>query len=162
MLVLSSTNIQFPARAKQGDKAILYDSHLCGHGSLTNVKEKFTLCTRFIRYYRTFIIDLLTSAMERREIAETCNCGEMEMSQSVREQVDKNYEAFVSMLPNIIAQYRNKYALMKDGQIIGYYSTLEDAYMTANKFYPNELYSVQKVTDVPIDLGFFSHAMHIG
>lgn len=88
--------------------------------------------------------------------------GEMEMSELVREQVDKNYQAFLSMLPNIIAQHRNKYALMKDGQVIGFYTTLEDAYMTANKFYPNEPYSVQKVTDVPIDLGFFSHAMRVG
>jgi hypothetical protein len=80
----------------------------------------------------------------------------MAMSDQVREQVNKNYPAFISMLPNIIAQHR------KDGQVIGYYSTLEDAYMTANKFYPNEPYSVQKVTDVPIDLGFFSRAMRVG
>jgi hypothetical protein len=86
----------------------------------------------------------------------------MEMSEAVREQVDKNYQAFLSMLPNIIMQYRNKYALMKDGEVIGYYSTLDDAYMTANKFYPTEPYSVQKVTDVPVDLGFFSHAVRIG
>jgi hypothetical protein len=89
--------------------------------------------------------------------------GEMEMAdQQAREQVDKNYQAFLSMLPNIIAQHRNKYALMKDGQVIGYYSTLEDAYVTANKFYATEPFSVQNVTDVPIDLGFFSHAVPIG
>ncbi len=87
----------------------------------------------------------------------------MEMSdQQAREQVDKNYQVFLSILPNIIAQHRNKYALMKDGQVIGYYSTIEDAYMTANKFYEYEPFSVQKVTDVPIDLGFFSHAVRIG
>ena len=34
-----------------------------------------------------------------------------------REQVDKNYQAFLSMLPNIITQHQNKYALMKDGQL---------------------------------------------
>jgi hypothetical protein len=87
----------------------------------------------------------------------------MEMSdQQAREQVEKNYQVFLSMLPNIIAEHRNKYALMKDGQVIGYYSTLEDAYMTANKFYAEEPFSVQKVTDIPIDLGFFSHAVRIG
>jgi Family of unknown function (DUF5678) len=88
--------------------------------------------------------------------------GEIEMSEQMRDQVDKNYQAFLSMLPSIIAQHRNKYALIKDRQIIGYYSTLEDVYMTANKFYPNEPYSVQKVTDIPIDLGFFSHAVRVG
>jgi Family of unknown function (DUF5678) len=86
--------------------------------------------------------------------------GKMEMTQT-RDQVDKNYEAFVAMLPNIIGLHRNKYALMKDGEVVGYYTTLEDAYMTANKFYPNEPYSVQKVTDVAVDLGFFSHAVSV-
>jgi Family of unknown function (DUF5678) len=83
---------------------------------------------------------------EAPEDSQKRSSREMEISKQVREQVDNNYQAFLSMLPNIIAQHRNKYALMRDGQVIGYYSTLEDAYMTANKFYPNEPYSVQKVT----------------
>ena len=79
----------------------------------------------------------------------------------VREEIDKNYEAFVTMLPNIIGEHRNKYALMKNGDAVGFYSTLEDAYTTANAFFENELYSVQKVTEIPIDLGFFSHAVSV-
>jgi hypothetical protein len=78
---------------------------------------------------------------------------------NIREQVDKNYEAFITMLPTIIGMHRDKYALMRDGLAVGYYSTLEDAYMTANKFYPDGQFSVQKVTDIPVDLGFFSHAV---
>ena len=78
-----------------------------------------------------------------------------------RKQVDENYAAFVSMLPNIIGVHRNKYALMKDGEVVGFYSTLEDVYVTARKFYPSEPFSVQKVTDLPVDLGFFSHAVSI-
>ncbi|HXW27229.1 MAG TPA: hypothetical protein VEK73_20960 [Xanthobacteraceae bacterium] len=81
--------------------------------------------------------------------------------QQVREEVERNYQAFLSLLPSIIALHRNKYALMKNGQAVGFYSTLEDAYMTAHKFYPDEPYSVQKVTDVAVDLGFFSHAVPV-
>ncbi|MFL6797333.1 MAG: hypothetical protein ACJ8F3_07965 [Xanthobacteraceae bacterium] len=79
--------------------------------------------------------------------------------QQAREQVDKNYEAFQALLPTIIPQHHGKYALMKDGEAIGFYSTLEDAYMTANRFYKDDPYSVQKVTQNPVDLGFFSHAV---
>ncbi len=75
----------------------------------------------------------------------------------VRDQVDKNYRAFLAMLPNIIGTQRDKYALMKDGEIVAFYSTLEDAYVTAHKFYPDGEFSVQRVTDIPVDLGFFSH-----
>ncbi len=80
-------------------------------------------------------------------------------SDQVRRQVDENYKAFQALLPSIIALHQDKFALMKDGQAVGYYTTIEDAYMTANQFYKNEPFSVQKVTDTPVDLGFFSHAV---
>jgi hypothetical protein len=80
--------------------------------------------------------------------------------QQARDQVDKNYAAFRAMLPTILPLHLNKYALMKDGEVIGFYSTLEDAYMTANQFYKDQPFSVQRVTDTPVDLGFFSHALH--
>jgi hypothetical protein len=79
--------------------------------------------------------------------------------QVAREQVDKNYEAFCELLPSILPLHQNKYALMKDGIAVGFYSTLEDAYTTANQFYKDQPFSVQKVTDTPVDLGFFSHAV---
>jgi hypothetical protein len=84
--------------------------------------------------------------------------GEM-TPKAAREQVDKNYDAFVGMLPSILPVHQNKYALLKDGEVVGFYSTLEDAYMTANRFFPDQPFSVQKVTDMPVDLGFFSHAV---
>jgi hypothetical protein len=82
------------------------------------------------------------------------------MDERIREQVDKNYEAFQAMLASILPLHQDKYALMKDGEVVGFYSTLEDAYMTANQFYKEQPFSVQKVTDTPVDLGFFSHAVH--
>ena len=78
---------------------------------------------------------------------------------AAREQVDENYKAFIAMLPSILPMHQNKYALLKDGEAVGFYSTLEDAYMTANKFFADQPFSVQKVTDIPVDLGFFSHAV---
>lgn len=78
-----------------------------------------------------------------------------------RDQVDRNYEAFLALPPEVKLQYGNKYALMHDGEVLGYFSTLEDAYMAAKKFLKDKPYSVQKVTDAPVDLGFFSHVMHL-
>jgi hypothetical protein len=76
-----------------------------------------------------------------------------------REEVEKNYRAFQALLPGILAQHRDKYALMRHEKIVNYYSTMEDAYVTAVQFYPDGLFSIQKVTDVPVDLGYFSHAV---
>jgi hypothetical protein len=82
--------------------------------------------------------------------------------EQMREQVDKNYRAFLALLPTIIPLHQDKYALMKDGVAVGFYTTLEDAYMTANQFYKDQPFSVQKVTETPVDLGFFSHAVCSG
>jgi len=79
--------------------------------------------------------------------------------QSARDQVDRNYEAFRALLPTILPLHQDKYALMKDGVAVGFYTTLEDAYMTGNQFYKDQPFSVQKVTDMVVDLGFFSHAV---
>lgn len=73
-------------------------------------------------------------------------------------EVDANYEAFLQRLPELLGLHRNKYALIHNREIIGFYSTLEDAYTTAERFLSNEPFSVQRVTDIPVDLGFFSHA----
>lgn len=81
---------------------------------------------------------------------------------SQQQEVDRNYEEFQKLLPSILHTHRNQYALMQDGKVIGYYSTSRDATITANSFLAGKPYSIQRVTDGKVDLGFFSHAMHIG
>jgi hypothetical protein len=75
-------------------------------------------------------------------------------------EVDRNWEAFQKLLPSIIETHRNKFALMRKGEIVSYYSTALDARTTGEKFFADGLYSIQQVTDVPVDLGYFSHAVH--
>jgi hypothetical protein len=83
------------------------------------------------------------------------------MKNTFRNEVDANYEAFLSILPTVLQTQNNKFALLKGGKVMGFYSSLEDAYVTANQFFGDEPYSVQKVTTTPVDLGFFSHAVFV-
>ena len=76
-----------------------------------------------------------------------------------QQEVDRNYNEFKKMLPNILATYHDKYALMKDGNILGYYSTAQDAAVAAQTFIPDGVFSIQEVTDSPINLGFFTNAV---
>jgi hypothetical protein len=80
---------------------------------------------------------------------------------SIQEEVDRNYEAFRTMLPTIIGSHRDKYALMKDGKILGYYSSAEDARVAATTFINDGLFSVQQVTDLAINLGYYSNAVPV-
>jgi len=81
------------------------------------------------------------------------------MSNIQQEEVDKNWEAFQAILPSIIAQYRDKYALMKDKAILGYYSSPQDAKSAADSFIKDGIYSIQQVTDIAANMGFFTYAI---
>ena len=80
---------------------------------------------------------------------------------SIQEEVDRNYEAFQEMLPTIIGAYREKFALMKNTKVLGYYSSAEDARISASTFITDGLFSIQQVSDVAISLGYFSNAVPI-
>ena len=80
-------------------------------------------------------------------------------AQKIRaKQVKDNFAAFNKMLPQIIGKHRDKYALMRDGEIVGFYKTFGAADRAAEKKFPDRRYSFQEVTDEPIDLGVGSHA----
>lgn len=70
-----------------------------------------------------------------------------------QQQIDANCEHFKSILPNILHTHRNKYALLQNCEIRGYYDTLSDGLEAARSFCPEGDYSIQEVTDRIIDLG---------
>jgi len=81
------------------------------------------------------------------------------MTDRLREQVDRNYQAFQQQLPALVISHPGKFALMRDGQIVEFFDTARDAYVTGQRlFEQDKLFSVQEVTETPVDLGFFSHA----
>ena len=80
---------------------------------------------------------------------------------NIQEEVDRNYEAFQKLLPTIIAEHRGKYALMRDEKIVNYFTTPIDAGAAAELLYPDGLFSIQHVTDAPLDLGYFSYAIPV-
>ena len=82
------------------------------------------------------------------------------MADPNREQVETNYQAFLAQLPSLVASYRGKFALMRNGQIVEFFDTARDAYVTGQKMFPDDrLFSIQEVVETPVDLGFFSHAL---
>jgi hypothetical protein len=82
------------------------------------------------------------------------------MSADLQREVDANYDAFRVLLPSLLVTHGEQYALMKGGQILGFFSSAMDARTAAESFIPDKIYSIQRVTDTAVDLGFYSHAMH--
>lgn len=83
------------------------------------------------------------------------------LTMSQQEQVKLNYEAFKKLLPTLLKD-ENKFALMRDGELIAVYDTLNDVIVTAEKIYPDGRWSVQKITNKPINLGWRSRAVLSG
>jgi hypothetical protein len=80
--------------------------------------------------------------------------------QQQRLEVDRNYDAFVRALGGIVHDHRDQFALMRDGTIIAYFDKPGDAYREGVSLYGDMVFSIQEVTDEPIDLGFWSHVAH--
>ena len=79
-----------------------------------------------------------------------------------QEEVDRNFAFFSAELPNLLIHQRGRFALIREQKIIGFYDTALDALTSAQQLYGDGLFSIQKVSEEVIDLGFFSHAMHLG
>lgn len=77
-------------------------------------------------------------------------------------EVDRNLEAFRSRLPELLSTHPGKYALIRNQEIIGFFDTLVDALLAGQKLYTDQMFSIQQVTETTVDLGFFSHAVHLG
>ena len=74
-----------------------------------------------------------------------------------KREVDLNYDAFMRMLGSLLPDHRDQLALMRDGKVAGFYHTPREALEAAAEMFADGIFSIQEVTDEPIDLGFWSH-----
>jgi hypothetical protein len=77
-------------------------------------------------------------------------------------EVDENLEYFLSKLPEFLHSHTGQFALLRHRSVTDFFSTPVDALRAGRSLYPDGRFSVQQVTEAPIDLGFFSHAGHNG
>lgn len=72
-------------------------------------------------------------------------------------QVKENYDIFKTQLPSLIIQYgKGKFVLMRDKKIVQIFDTKEDAIKAAQLHFEDGLFSVQEITDLDVNLGFYS------
>jgi len=75
------------------------------------------------------------------------------------QEVDRNFDAFVSIIPDLIANHRGQFALLRAALVVDYFGSEAAALAEGRARFRDGLFSVQEVTDRPVDLGFFSHAV---
>lgn len=84
------------------------------------------------------------------------------MSSNLDAEIDRNLFAFLPKIPDLIERYRDEFALLRNQEVVSIHPHLGEALQTAQAQFADGIYSIQQVTDKPIELGFFSYADHQG
>jgi hypothetical protein len=71
-----------------------------------------------------------------------------------------NYQAFEKLLPDLVKTACGKFALMHDTQLVGLFESAGEAHAAGRETFDDSLFSVQKVEESAINLGFFSYARY--
>jgi hypothetical protein len=72
-------------------------------------------------------------------------------------EIQKNYDVFKTWLPSLIIKHGyGKYALIRQQKLINVFDTKEDALKAAELKFDDGLFSIQEITDIAINLGFYS------
>ena len=90
---------------------------------------------------------------------------EREMSNSPpdrQKEVDDNLDFFLGELPKLSQLHLGKFALLRNRTIAGIFDTPMDAVSAGNLSYPDKPFSIQQITEAPVDLGYYSHARDMG
>ncbi len=81
------------------------------------------------------------------------------MIRSRDEEIDRNYDYFQRNLTSFLSDHRDEYVLLRDANIVNFFQLPSAARRFAEANYPDNLFSIQEVTDEPVDLGYMSHAV---
>ena len=83
---------------------------------------------------------------------------EKNAKQISQSEVTANHEAFTAMLPDLLAQNLNgQYALMHNKKIEAILKDFHDAIIMGNRIFGGEPFSVEQITDEPVNLGSYSY-----
>ena len=84
------------------------------------------------------------------------------MGHAIEVEIERNYAAFKELLGTLLPKDEERYALMHKGRLRGVFDTAGAAEIAGFERFGQQPYSIQEVNPEPIDLGFFSHALHSG
>lgn len=72
----------------------------------------------------------------------------------------ENYEAFEAMLPLLLQTHKDEFTLLRDREVVAFFDSASAAQGAGADRFPDGAFSIQKVEDKAIDLGFYSYARY--
>jgi len=84
------------------------------------------------------------------------------MSEQIDLEIQRNLFAFLPRLRGLLPEHEGSYAVLHNQEIIGIHRKLSEALRDAQTRFDDGLFSIQRVTDKPVELGMFSSANNQG
>jgi len=72
-------------------------------------------------------------------------------------EISENFKFFESVVESLISKHANQYALIRKKEIVAFFDSIVLAQLEANALFSDGLFSVQKVANEPVNLGYYSH-----
>jgi hypothetical protein len=88
--------------------------------------------------------------------------GERTVSHAKSEEIDRNLERLSEILHDLMPEHEGQYALMRHGNVVGFFPDPLDAQIVGNQRFDDSIFSIQCVQEAPEQLGYFSYAIDPG
>ena len=79
---------------------------------------------------------------------------------NLQAEVDRNFDSFQRVVHQYLPKKQGEWALLRHGDLIEFYASASEAESAGMARFPDDLFSIQEVTDDVVDLGFFSHVVN--
>jgi hypothetical protein len=84
------------------------------------------------------------------------------MNDEIDREIQRNLFAFLPRLKSLLPEHEGSFAVLRNQEIIGIHRKLSEALRDAQAQFEDGLFSIQRVTDKPVELGMFSSADNQG
>ena len=74
-------------------------------------------------------------------------------------EIDRNYDFLQRNLARLLKTNCGQYALLKSARVVEFYEGPGEAYRAGLALFSDRLFSIQKITDEPVELGLMSVAI---
>ena len=79
-----------------------------------------------------------------------------EKKSQIEEEVKKNYTYFKDNFSTLSEKYKDRFLVLRNKEVQKDFKTDEEAILWALEEYPDQMFSIQEVNDVVVDLGSIS------
>jgi hypothetical protein len=84
--------------------------------------------------------------------------GDLAMSALAESAIRKNFDYFQGIVRSWMPNHAGQFALLRDGGLVDFFDVPGEAIKSAVEKFEDGQFSIQRVIDHPVDLGFLSYA----